>query len=125
MPADSIFAAEVLGITQAASGAVNSSSATMEGGRIPAFYASTVDFQSRPDRNHYGVTLPDAIYPADEKDVVMRYNGSGLPAAVISESAAGDKSRIFVAGFPMEAVTDATARDLLMRAALKYLLEKH
>lgn len=125
VPADSIFAAEVLGITQAASGAVNSSSATMEGGRIPAFYASTVDFQSRPDRNHYGVTLPDAIYPADEKDVVMRYNGSGLPAAVISESAAGDKSRIFVAGFPLEAVTDATARDLLMRAALKYLLEKH
>lgn len=120
LSADSIFAAEVLGVARGEQDACSGSSASMEGGKIPAFYTARVDFQSFPDKHHYGVTSPDVLYPAEGADVVMRYDGCRLPAAVIS---AGE-GRSFVAGFPLEAVTDPTARDLLMRAALKYLLEK-
>ncbi len=128
VPAENLrFAREVLGITSSTDENCVGGTVAMIPGRIPGFYANNFDFQTYPDEKHYGVTTPDALYPTDERDVVMRYYDCGLPAAVATEIKPAEGaaiSRSLVIGFPIEAVTDPVEREVMIRAALKFLLGK-
>lgn len=124
VPRDSVFAREVMGITAASNENCTGSSVAMIPGKIPGFKLANFDFQNYPTVYHYGATKPDALYPVSDDDVLMRYYDCGLPAAVASEVypvEGGAASRTVIFGFPIETVTRPEQRDLVIRAALRYL----
>lgn len=70
----------------------------------------------------YAVTAPDAIYPTSSLGAtIMRYDENLVPAAVAFSS---PTHRAVTLGFPFEAVETASARNLLMRQILNFLLHK-
>lgn len=119
------FARDILGLTASVDESCIGDKVQMIPGKIPGFDRGTFEFQSQPDEHFYGVTAPDALYPVNEDDVVMRYHDCGEPAAVASQitpSNGGAVSRSLVLGFPIEAVRNEAQRESIIRAALKYLL---
>lgn len=67
----------------------------------------------------YPVNSVDGLAPVGEACTLMRYTDSRLAAAV----GCRDKGATLVLGFPFEAIAEREARDVLMRDALKYLLD--
>ena len=66
----------------------------------------------------YAVTAPECLTPVDDSFSVYAYSDGNQSAAVASR-----ERGTFVLGFPFESVSDAKARDGIMRAALQFLLK--
>ena len=84
---------------------------------LRAFSRGEYYFRTVADRAHYGVMRSDALQPADGAQAVMRYSDTGAAAAVASTAG----NRTLVVAFPFESLTDASARDRMMRDAMRFL----
>lgn len=74
-------------------------------------------FYDKTGADHYVVEAPDALLPAAGAFPVLRYAENGRTAAVASD----DGYRVFVMGFPFEAISSDVQRDRLMRDILRFL----
>ncbi len=84
---------------------------------LRAFSRGDYHFNTDATREHYGVRNPDAIRPAGDASVVLRYSDSGLAAGVAST----EGGRSFVLAVPFESIADGVERDRLMRDVMRLL----
>lgn len=81
---------------------------------------NSMEFNTRPNPNIYIVESPDAIEPASEAKILMRYRENRFGAMV------GHQGRfsVVVAGFPFETVLGEKNRIELMQAIISFLSKK-
>jgi len=119
LEADKAFAREVLGY------AWRVGQATVEGraygvpARFGAFTGGDYSFNPAPDADCYAVESPDSFYASDKKRgcTIMRYGENNLVAGTAFDAGA---YRTVVLGFPFETVSDASARESLMKQILTF-----
>ena len=81
-------------------------------------------YYNKPNEDSYVVESPDAIDPADAcAYTAFRYTENNLSAGIVFGGNESDRWRTVVLGFPFEAVTGSTDRDMLMQKILQYLLK--
>lgn len=81
-------------------------------------------YYNKPNEDSYVVESPDAIDPADAcAYTAFRYTENNLSAGIVFGGNESDRWRTVVLGFPFEAVTGSTDRDVLMQKILQYLLK--
>ncbi len=115
---DRAFAEEVLHVTLDCDRAARQ-------GRVRVIASPSVDFSRGEYRfhvdlgpDHYAVESPDALQPADRHaTAVLRYAENGRTAGVASTG----NGRVFVLGFPFEALQTSRERERLMRDVLHFL----
>ncbi len=79
--------------------------------RLPA----GLTFNTDPHGPVYRVEHPDALEPAGESEVLMRYMDNNMSAAI------GRPGHSVVMGYPFETILSADERTALMRAIVRYL----
>lgn len=84
---------------------------------LRAFSRGDYRFHTEASRTHYGVPNPDAILPAGDASVVLRYTDTGYGAGVASVA----DSRCFVLAVPFESIAEPMQRDRLMRDVMRLL----
>jgi len=70
------------------------------------------------NEQHYAVTSPEVLTPADGAMCVMQYEGGGSAAVAYG----GTGYKCFTMGFPLECIADASQRSAVMRGAVHFLL---
>lgn len=118
-PADSIFAAEVLGVTAG-------SATTSRGGRLESTLGGNTqhyDYSNTLNEDTYIVELPDALAPADlsDADVVLRLSDNYTPVGVVGPSG---KGACAVFSVPFEVIGTDSDRSQLMKQILEALKRK-
>ena len=109
------FAREVLGYEYVSSFGARNGSVLLPGGAAQLWHS--------PNGTHYHVERCDAIAPAGGRGTVLaEYPGSGAPAAIKTRIREGGRNVCF--GFPLEALTDASAMQELIRISLDYFNEQ-
>lgn len=94
-------------------------------GRVRVIASPSVGFSGSEYRfhvdlgpDHYAVESPDSLQPADSDAIaVLRYAENGRTAGVASTGS----GRVFVLGFPFEALQTSRERERLMRDMLRFL----
>ncbi len=77
-------------------------------------------FNTTFSATQYRVEAPDALEPASAKGkTIFRYNNTKSAGVAYKE-----RYGVVALGFPFESVTDAPARDALMRSVVTFLLGK-
>lgn len=122
--ADREFARNTLHLDFVTDHATRSSAATTASRRLPArFVAGEYRFCTEYTPDCYTVNSVDAFASVGTGAVgVMRYTDSRLSAAIGWHGEQGGAT--FVMGFPFETITDASARDTLLRDIMNFLTTK-
>ena len=122
--ADREFARNTLHLDFVTDRATRSSAATTASRRLPVrFAAGEYRFCTEYTPDCYTVNSVDAFAPVGTGAVgVMRYTDSRLSAAIGWHGEQGGAT--FVMGFPFETITDASARDTLLRDIMNFLTTK-
>lgn len=72
-----------------------------------------------PNAEHYAATHIDVLQPVDGAICAMQYS-NGYSAATAYD---GNHYKTFVMGFPLECISDARSRNLLMQGIINYVLK--
>jgi hypothetical protein len=91
--------------------------------QFKCFDSGSCQFLSVPNNKCYVVESPDSFYPADEHRgaTIMRYGENNLIAGTAFDAGT---YRTVVIGFPFETITEASARQRLMKQVLQFFSEK-
>ena len=111
------FAEEVLHATLDRSHAATQGRARIVASSRLPFAGGEYHFPTEATATCYGVDAPDALQPAAGAVSVLRYTENGRTAGI---AASGD-GRVFVLGFPFEALQSDHERNRLMRDVLNFL----
>ncbi|MDE6653910.1 MAG: xanthan lyase [Muribaculaceae bacterium] len=121
--ADQEFANNVLGYTWRSGKATEYGEIEGVKNRFGLLDNLDLTFQLRPNADCYAVSSPGAIAPSDAKAgaTVMKYSVGNLPAAT---AFAPSTHKVFAMGIPFEAISDTSARDVMMKAILTFVTSK-